>query len=203
MPLYRLDFQGTLHGAEIFQHGHHVSSADTAAGVASDAAAQWLAILAVSAFSSCFPTGIQWTQVNVSELGATPASPVVTSAQTAISDGGTATTGSLPNQCAVVVSLRSATAGSRARGRMYLPPIDEDGLTTAGRLTTAYQTTLADNVEDYFDAMTTAGHSSVVVSSVGGVYTTYPLIELRIGNVIDTQRPRRNDLAEVYITRTV
>jgi len=203
MPFYRVDFQGTLHGAEIFQHGHHVSSADTAAGVASDAAAQWLAILALSAFSGQFHTGIQWSQVNVSELGSTPSAPVVTSSQVAISDGGTSTDPSLPNQVSVVVSLRSATAGSRARGRMYLPPTDNGSLTTAGRLASASATDLADNVEDYFDAMTTAGHTSGVLSAVGGVWTFYPLIELRIGNVFDTQRPRRNDLAEVYITRTV
>lgn len=86
---------------------------------------------------------------------------------------------------------------------MYLPPTHNDTMTTAGRLTTTAQNGLADNIEDYFDAMSAAGHSHVVVSSVGGVYTTYPLVSIRVGNVVDTQRSRRNDLAEVYQVRTV
>jgi len=203
MALYRIDFRGTLHGAETFQHGHHVSSADSAAGIASDAAAQWLAILAVGTFSALFTTGVQWVDVNVSELGPTPGSPVVTSSIAAIADGGTSVAGALPNQCSTVVSLTSATAGSRARGRMYLPPMDSAVLTTAGRLGVAPTSNCADAIEDYFDQMSAAGHSHVVVSSVGGVYTTYPLVSIRVGNVIDTQRSRRNDLAEVYQVRTV
>lgn len=203
MPLYRVDFQGALHGTEAFQHGHHVSSPDTAFGVASDAAAQWLTILAVTGFAALFSTGIQWTQVNVSELGATPAAPIVTSAQAPISDGGTASSGTLPNQISCVCSIQTATAGSRARGRMFLPPPIAGTLGTTGRLTTGTVTVLADNLEDYFDAMTGAGHDLVVVSGVGGAYTAYPAINIRVGDVLDTQRNRRNQLAEVYQTRTV
>lgn len=203
MPLYRVDFQGALHGTEAFQHGHHVNSPDTAFGVASDAAAQWLAILAVSGFSGLFSTGIQWTQVNVSELGATPGDPIVTSAQSPIADGGTASSGTLPNQIACVCSIQTATAGSRARGRMFLPPPIAGTLGTTGRLTSGTVTVLADNLEDYFDAMTGAGHDLVVVSGVGGAYTSYPAINIRVGDVLDTQRNRRNQLAEVYQTRTV
>lgn len=203
MALYRVDFQGALHGTEAFQHGHHVESGDTAFGVASDAAAQWLAILAVSGFSGLFSTGVQWSQVNVSELGATPSAPIVTSAQAPIADGGTAATTPLPNQISTVCSIQTATAGSRARGRMFLPPPIAGALSSTGRLTSGTVTILADNLEDYFDAMTTAGHSLVVVSGVGGVWTTYAAINIRVGDVLDTQRNRRNQLAEVYQSRTV
>lgn len=203
MALYRVDFQGTLHGSEAFQHGHHVSSADTAFGVAGDAAAQWLAILAVTGFAQLFHTGVQWSQVNVSELGATPSAPIVTSAQQAISDGGTTATTSLPNQISTVCSIQTATAGSRARGRMFLPPVVAGAASVTGRLATASVTAMADNLEDYFDAMTAAGHSLVVVSGVGGVWTTYAAINIRVGDVFDTQRNRRNQLAEVYQTRSV
>lgn len=203
MPLYRVDFQGTLYGTENFQHGHHVSSADTASGVATDASAQWLAILGASDFAGNFRTDVIWDQVNVSELGATPGDPIVTSAQALVGDGGTLSTAALPPQCSVVVSIRSATAGSRARGRMFLPPPAAAAMTTAGRLETTAQTEIADAVEDYFDQMTAAAHSLVVVSGVGGVWTTYPALNIRVGNVIDTQRRRRSALAEVYTSRTV
>lgn len=203
MALYRVDFQGALHGTEAFQHGHHVESGDTAFGVASDAAAQWLAILAVAGFSNLFSTGVVWSQVNVSELGATPAAPIVTSAQAPIADGGTGATVPCPNQISTVCSIQTATAGSRARGRMFLPPPIAGALSTTGRLTAGSVTVLADNLEDYFDAMTTAGHSLVVVSGVGGVWTDYAATNIRVGDVLDTQRNRRNQLAEVYQTRTV
>lgn len=86
---------------------------------------------------------------------------------------------------------------------MFLPPPVSAAGTTTGRLATGSVTALADNLEDYFDAMTTAGHNLVVVSAVGGVYTTYPAINIRVGDVLDTQRNRRNQLAEVYQVRTV
>lgn len=203
MARYRIDFQGTIYGTETFQHGHHVDSADSAAGVATDAAAQWLTQLAVVGFSVNWRTDVVWSQVNVSELGATPGAPVVTSAQAAIADGGTGTGASLPAQCSPCISLRSATAGSRARGRMYLPPTAISTVGNSGRLTSTAQNAIADGVEDYFDAMTTAGHSHVIVSAVGGAWTNYPLVSLRLGDVVDTQRRRRNDLAEVYAVRTV
>lgn len=203
MALFRVDFQGTLHGAETFQHGHHVDSSDSSSGIASDAAAQWLIILAVAGFNSLFHTGIQWSQVNVSELGATPAAPIVTSAQVSITDGGTDTDPSLPNQCSPCISIQTATAGARARGRMYLPPPTQSALSATGRLSSAAQTAIADNIEDYFDAMTAQAHALVVVSSVGGVYTARPAINIRLGDVFDTQRTRRNSLGEVYASRTV
>jgi hypothetical protein len=203
MALYRVDFQGALHGAETFQHGHHVESSGSSTDVADDAAAQWLAILAVSAFAELFHTGIQWTQVNVSELGASPADPVVTSAQTPIADGGTSTSNPLPNQIALVVSLLTAEAGSRARGRMFLPPPDLGVLTTTGRLGSAEAVIIADNMEDYFNNMEAAGHVTNVVSGVGGVYTARAVNNIRIGNVFDTQRGRRNSLAEVYTLRAI
>lgn len=202
MARYRVDFQGTIYGVEAFQHGHGVESADTALAVAQDAAAQWLAILTDVDFSGLFRTDITWSQVNVSELGASPSAPVITSATEPIADGGTLSSEGLPAQCSVVVSLRTATAGSRARGRMYLPPCAAAALSSAGRLDTAELTNLADAMGSYFGAMSAAGHTPTVFSGVGGVWTDYVITNIRVGNVIDTQRRRRADLAEVYQTRT-
>jgi len=42
-----------------------------------------------------------------------------------------------------------------------------------------------------------------VVSGVGGAWTSYPAINIRVGDVLDTQRNRRNQLAEVYQSRSV
>jgi hypothetical protein len=203
MALFRVDFQGTLYGIETFQHGHHVSSADTAFGVAGDAAAAWLTLLADTAANTFYPSTVVWSQVNVSELGGTPAAPIVQSAQALIADGGTSTDPGLPTQCSPCVSISTATAGSRARGRMFLPSPDTSACTAAGRLQAGFRTAWVGALDTYFGTMTAQGHDCVVVSAVGGVYTTYEAIAIRIGDVMDTQRSRRNAIAEVYTTASI
>jgi hypothetical protein len=203
MALYRIDYRGTVYGIETFQHGHHVSSAATALEVAQDAAAAWLTVLADGAANTFYTSGVVWALVNVSELGGTPAAPIQTSAQVTIADGGTSSDTSLPAQCSPCVSLSTSTAGSRARGRMFLPPPDTTAVSTAGRLVAGFRTAWIGALDTYFGTMVSGGHDPVVVSAVGGVYTTYPVITIRMGDVVDTQRSRRNDIAEVYTTAAV
>jgi len=198
MALYRIDFQGTLHGIETFQHGHNVQSSGTAQDVADDADAAWSTLLGTANVNTFWNTGVVWSQVNVSELGATPADPIVTSAQAVISLAGTSTDAGLPPQVTPCVSFVTATAGSRARGRMFLPAPDDTTLTTAGRLVAGFRTQLVTSLQTYFNTMEAAGHVTQVVSSVGGVYTPYAVNTIRIGDVFDTQRRRRNSIAEVY-----
>jgi hypothetical protein len=171
--------------------------------VAQDAAAAWLTVLADGAANTFYTSGVIWSLVNVSELGGTPAAPIQTSAQASIADGGTSSDTSLPAQCSPCVSLATSTAGSRARGRMFLPPPDTTAVSTAGRLVAGFRTAWIGALDTYFATMVVAGHDPVVVSAVGGVYTTYPIITIRLGDVVDTQRSRRNDIAEVYTTAAV
>lgn len=203
MALFKTDFQGSIHSIEEFQHGLSWSSPGTAAEVAADAAAAWLTVLADAAANTFYPTGIQWSQVNASELGATPADPIQTSAQAVIADGGVSSDSGLPPQCAPCLSLSTATAGSRARGRMYLPPPDISAVGASGRLSAGFRTAWVGALDTFFSSMVGGGHSPVVISAVGGVYTTYPVTTIRIGDVVDTQRRRRSSIAEVYTTASV
>lgn len=203
MALFRIDYQGTLYGIEEFQHGHHVSSTDSSAGVAADAAAAWGTLLNDLDVNTFFHTTVVWSQVNVSELGATPAAPILTSAQAVIADGGASSDATLPAQCSPCVSLSTATAGSRARGRMFLPPPDTTAVTTSGRLSSTFRTAMVTALDEYFAALAANAMETVVVSAVGGVYTTYPVNTIRLGDVVDTQRRRRNSIAEVYTTATI
>lgn len=198
MALFRVDFQGTLHGIETFQHGHHLSSTDTSAGVASDAAVAWGAILSSGDFAGNFTTGINWAQVTVSELGATPADPIVTSAISLIGDAGTSEFASLPAQCSPCISLTTSTAGSRGRGRMYLPPTDTQSVGSSGRLNSTPRAEILAGVETYLESWDANAGTVVVVSGVGGVWTARNVISARLGDVVDTQRSRRNSIAETY-----
>jgi len=204
MALYRTDFQGTLYGTEEFQHGMCWSSGDSAVGLAGDIATAWATFLNTADVSPTWVTSVIWSLVNVSELGATPADPIVTSAQATINEAGTATGDSCPPQCCIGLSLRTATAGSRARGRSYLPAPAVGALTGSGRLETAYSTDLLDGLDTFFATMVTANAATpVVISAVGGVWTARNVITIAIGDVLDTQRSRRSGLAEVYATRSV
>lgn len=203
MALFRADFQGTLHSIEQFQHGLHWNSSDSAAGLAADLASAWLTVLNTGAFNTFWGTGVQWAQVNVSELGTTPANPIITSAQASIADGGTSSDMGLPPQCAPCLSLTTATAGSRARGRMYLPAPDVTSVTLSGRLSSTFRTDVVGALDVFFATMGSNAASPIVVSAVGGVYTTYPVNTIRLGDVVDTQRRRRNQIAEVYTTAAV
>ena len=203
MALFRTDFRGSVYGIEEFQHGLCWSSPGTASEVAADAAAGWLTLLADAAANTFYPTTIVWDSVNASELGATPAAPIQTSAQASIADGGTSSDAGLPAQCSPCLSLTTATAGSRARGRMYLPPPDTSSLGASGRLAAGFRTAWVGALDTFFSSMVGGGHSPVVISAVGGVWTTYPVTTIRLGDVIDTQRRRRNNIAEVYTTASV
>lgn len=203
MPLFRVDFQGTLQGIEEFQHGHHVQSVEDAASIAADADTHWSALLGTAAVNTFWNSGVVWAQVNVSELGATPADPIVASAQAVIGVAGASADNPLPPQVSPCVSFMTATAGSRARGRMYLPSPDISVLNSAGRLASAFRTPVMTALQAYFNSMEASGHVAQVVSAVGGVYTAYAVNTLRLGDVLDVQRRRRNSIAEVYTTGNI
>lgn len=111
-----------------------------------------------------------------------------------------------PNQCAVVVSLLTGQAGRSRRGRIYVPWLSS-GL-TAGRLVAAQVTAAADRAavlavqaRDWgFGGPTLSGE--LVVASATYGYNT-PVTQIRIGNVMDTQQRRRDDLVEEYQSRVL
>lgn len=203
MALYRADLQGTIYGIETFQHGLHFSSSDSTAGLAADVASAWTTLMATAALNTFYNTGIVYSQVNVSELGATPAAPIITSAQAAITGAGASADAGLPAQCSPCVSLTTATAGSRARGRMFLPPPDVTAVGTSGRLSSTFRSAAVTALDTFFATMAGNAATCVVVSAVGGVWTTYTVNTIRLGDVVDTQRRRRNAIAEVYTTAAI
>jgi hypothetical protein len=101
----------------------------------------------------------------------------------------------LPFQCATVITLVTASATRHGRGRFYLPPLGV-GVLDTGRLSAAATGSLELAFTSFFDVLSTAGLSVVVRNRSGHVST--PVTEARVGNVIDTQRRRRNKLIETY-----
>jgi len=196
MPTYELIHRGTLHGAESWAYGCAVTGSGTlaqAATAASDAAA---AMFAVTDFDDQFDDGIAWVDILVNQIPDGGAGPVIDSQVEVFADAGTTTSGSTPNQCAICVSKVTGFAGSRNRGRMYMPPPAKAATLDNGRLSSAARTALAAGLTAWKNSLIGDGFTPVLVSrsdNANIVITT-----LRIGDVVDTQRSRRNSLAEAY-----
>lgn len=115
---------------------------------------------------------------------------------------GGATT-ALPPQCSTVVSLRTPVAGARGRGRMYLPTLGSNALYQDGRLAVASRSAIASAMQLFLnDWNADSGTQPVgVASAVGGYVTT--VTSIQVGDVIDTQRRRRDTLPESYLSAAI
>lgn len=111
----------------------------------------------------------------------------------AVARAGTAAASSLPFQVTAAVSLRTAFATRRGRGRFYLPPFATTAVANA-RVSGSAVATLVTAVGNMFDALQAASLTPVVYSRTSRAALT--ITSFDIGNVFDTQRRRRNKLIE-------
>lgn len=124
-----------------------------------------------------------------------------------------------PPQCSVVATLTSEVQrGLAAKGRMYLPGLNPTLSTSTGKISSTDAGTIATNFKTFLDAVNAASGSGgkVILASHGhrgggpppdpylyaGMVNTL-VTGCRVGDVIDTQRRRRNELPEVYTTRVL
>lgn len=116
---------------------------------------------------------------------------------------GAAATGQTPPECAIVVSLRTATPGPRGRGRMYLPAPASGMLTSTGMLNAGIVGDAADGMQAFINHVNaeTTMEPVGVASMVGGGVST--VTSIRVGNVMDSQRRRRSAIAEAYQARGI
>jgi len=117
-----------------------------------------------------------------------------------------------PAQIAVVGSLRSGSALAAGRGRLYWPatgvPMDSASL----RLSAATTLALANGFKTYLTAICDAAKAQLTPVSLVqfgvSVYsptkkTLTPVTSIRVGNVLDTQRRRRDTMTELYSSVTL
>lgn len=114
----------------------------------------------------------------------------------------------MPPQCATVYSLRTNTPGASGRGRFYWPCLGA-GITSTGRLAGGTLATDLTSMKAYMlairDALATAfptiGFNLAVRSRL--TKTTPHVVRMQVGDVIDTQRRRRDKFPEGYQTTPV
>lgn len=103
----------------------------------------------------------------------------------------------LPPQLAIVVSLRTGLLASRGlSGRIYLPATSTTGITD-GELNAGATTDLTDGLTAMFNSL--KAHQ-VPVLYQRKTHTTKTLVSYAVGNVLDTQRRRRDSLTETRTT---
>jgi hypothetical protein len=117
--------------------------------------------------------------------------------------GGSQSGNPLPFENSIVASWQTPVLGPKGRGRVYWPVSATSVLNSDGRLgTTPRADFLADVVSmlEGFAITGGIGHSEWALPIVTGKpYTEYGQITgVRVGDVIDTQRRRRRQLAESY-----
>lgn len=120
---------------------------------------------------------------------------------------GTKTTPIFPPQVSLVATLQSTLSrGLAAKGRMFLPAIVAT-VGINGHIAATDTQNIAGNLATFFNAVNTASGPAgrVILASKGrGPAGTgalnQPVTRIRVGDVYDTQRRRRNGFTESYST---
>lgn len=113
-----------------------------------------------------------------------------------------------PYQTALCASLRTGKPGRSYRGRLYFPALAIAVSSTDARISPVLSTTLSDQIAGWLTAVGIEGSflgrtraEPCIVSQVKQERTTVQTVA--IGNVLDTQRRRRDSLVELYTTAAI
>jgi hypothetical protein len=115
-----------------------------------------------------------------------------------------------PPQVALVATLIAGNGiGNGGKGRMFIPGLTA-GVDTTGHIPTGTANTVAagiatflGNVNASFDNPGLAINAAKTAVATGILAINRELTSVKVGNVYDTQRRRRNALAEVYSVDTI
>lgn len=121
--------------------------------------------------------------------------------------GVTGAAGPYPPQVTTVLSLKTSIArGAGSNGRIFAPTGALTIDPATGRIAAAMVTAMAGSFASFIESINDeaglddASPQVVVASNVGSPGPMQPATSIRVGNVVDTQRRRRNALPENYTT---
>jgi len=197
MALYQHRFRGTTEQSELFVFSWWAQS-NRSLSAANAAAVTWLADLMAGAtagngLEDHLTTGVIFDRVSTGEI--TPSTGTqVALAETSITSPGVVATAALPADVALCISLRTALANRRGRGRFYLPQPSAASSTTTGLVSSDTITDLGASLEAAWTGYNTGTDRPVVYSRASR--SSQNITSYDIGNHWDTQRRRDNSQTE-------
>jgi len=213
----RVTMQGTsFSGEEIWSTGFYLGNVSADADAPTEAMATSIGALWQTFFThtnSRISSQFQTTEVKIAQLGTDgltiPDSVKYYTYPAPIS--GVQGSTLFPPQIALVATLVGPQArGLASKGRMFLPGVSA-AVSTNGRISDLNRGEMATNVRTFIRGVVDLAETNNVplLASQGrpGIGGTAPvnheIVSVRVGNVYDTQRRRRNGLAEAYSTVVV
>ena len=170
-------------------------NADTMAAAVNFVEAMCTALAADATWKAIFPSAVSFGSPKISTIDQATGEVLATSIHGAAYTC-TGLGSSLPPQCSIVATLRTDLAGKSDTGRFYLPGPVATNTTSAGRMDTTTTGAVAARLVAAFEAGNGAslGNEVIVYSRTHRSITTVRSID--VGDVIDTQRRRRDKLVE-------
>lgn len=209
-------FGSSFGGSEIWTTGFYAGNVDSDSAVPNESMAQtvkdaWQTFF--TATSSVIGYTWQTLGVKVAQLntdGTTNLDAVVTSYYTTPISGQSAGAGFPPQISVVATLLADNGRGLAGKGRMYLPGVCP-GITGTGHLTVGANNTIANSMSTFFEDIAADFDSPglLINASKGrkapliGAGVSRQVTHIRVGDVYDTQRRRRNQLVESYATSEI
>lgn len=209
MTLYRCEAHGLYLSGRAWSFRQYFSSSAALATIEADwknaASAAWTD--ATHGLETLYPTTTVFESVSTYQLSVvagTPGKVISTAlASDAVALAGAAAGDGLPDQDAVLVSLRTAGTGPNNRGRTYLPAVDET-IVTGDVLGSTQATRVTASLTALRAAMAAAGHVQVLLNTKSTlrdpvIGTTKPVTLCKTDRVIRTQRRRVRKEVALYV----
>lgn len=196
MALYRLTASGSLPG-EQFNWGLHVEGSG---GDAAGAATAWQSALtafwtdATDGAEAVFSTDVEILVAHAAELDPLTGKQI-DAAEEALALTGTDAGDMLPHEVALAVTTLGASTNRKDRGRFYLPPPSVAQITN-GRIGNTPKTRVANAAAILINSLQGAGFTPVIKHPD---MTSTAIVNVKVGDVPDVQRRRRNKLVESYV----
>lgn len=153
------------------------------------------ALAADATWKALFPAAVTFGSPKISLVDQATGEIISTS----ISGASYAATGigsALPPQCSTVVTLRTPFASRSDTGRFYLPGPNSTNTTAVGRLLPAAASSIAARLVAAFEAGNAAALGVTLIVYSRTHRSTTEVNAIDVGDVVDTQRRRRDKLVE-------
>lgn len=154
---------------------------------------------------SIFPSDVKWTLVKVHKVDKATGAMLGESEARELTDAGTGAEGNgLPYQLSLAVTAEAAFPDRKRRTRFFLPRFVHNALDGHGRVLPDVVASIQTQLVFQYNANKIADTPVTYCTlSKGLVANNFEIDRFRTGDVIDTQRRRRNKLPEVRFVQTV